>query len=157
VSIWEKKDDGVAKNSKATTNAAVAKLGSGTAIPSLKDLSVVKEEFQKAGSISQSEVTSDNVRQAFYDVGSAKGFNAKLQYLIKGKVGVRAEKLKTISQVLQYNSQVIRQEAQIEQTISRYAQSSAPQLLGMQSVRAEHQGYEVYMKEEVDELIQGWK
>lgn len=152
--LWQESNTN--KGTKTTSNAALVKIGSGKKIPTLEDLQPIKQAFVNAGTVKQSDITSENVRQTFHQAGEFAGMNAKLGVLLKGKQQVRQQALKTVSLVLQNNAGNIRSESQLQQVVARYAESNAQQLLSMDAVGAQHQGFRVYMADEVDQLTQGW-
>jgi hypothetical protein len=152
--LYGKKDS--SKGTAKTTEGAIKKLGSGTALPTLSGLKEAKQAFIDAAKIDQEAITTAKLRETYHAVGEAMGANAKLGYILKGQQKLRQEALKTVGLTLQHNATVITQEAQLMQSIGRFATSSSPQILNMEATSAEFQGFNVYMKTEVEQLLKGW-
>jgi hypothetical protein len=153
--LYGKKD--ISKGTAKTTEGAIKKLGSGTALPTLSGLKEAKQAFIDAAKIDQEAITTAKLRETYHAVGEAMGANAKLGYILKGQQKLRQEALKTVGLTLQHNSTIIRQEAQLMQSIEGFVTSSSPQILNMEATAAEFQGFNVYMDNEVAQLLKGWE
>jgi hypothetical protein len=151
MSVWGKKDK------KTVDNEALVpignKIGTGEKLPTLSELSELRQVFKSASTFTESSVTSDGVVEQFYKAAELKGYNDKLKLFTKGQQQVRRNALQVMTTALGEYQAVYRDTAALEQQVNRFGQQVAPQMLGVDANRADYKGYSELWDTELNKLI----